>query len=68
MGISGEEHDLVGRLRNERVKALAEIFDGLRPRLWRIVDLRLDRRLHGRVDVASISSGPNRRMACTKMR
>lgn len=45
---------MVGRLRNERVKALAEIFDGLRPRLWRIVDLRLDRRLHGRVDVDDV--------------
>lgn len=30
--------------------ALAELFTRHRPRLWRMVNVRLDRRLHGRVD------------------
>jgi RNA polymerase sigma-70 factor (ECF subfamily) len=44
-----EEAELVRRLRDDP-QALATLFTRHRPRLWRMVSVRLDRRLHGRVD------------------
>ncbi|WP_435011463.1 sigma-70 family RNA polymerase sigma factor [Tundrisphaera lichenicola] len=48
----GEEEpgDLVERVRGGDERALAQIFSRYRDRLWRMVRVRLDRRLWGRVD------------------
>lgn len=47
---SGWDVDLEYRLRQGDRQALAELFDLHRPRLWRMVNFRLDRRLVGRID------------------
>ena len=44
-GDSGENDDLVSRLRAGDPQALAELFAARRERLWRMVDFRLDQRL-----------------------
>ena len=48
-GVGRDEADLIRALRDDP-EALAELFTRHRDRLWRMVDVRLDRRLHGRVD------------------
>jgi RNA polymerase sigma-70 factor (ECF subfamily) len=45
-----ESEDALIRLRGGDDRALAELFSRYRPRLWRMVQFRLDRRLYGRVD------------------
>lgn len=47
---SNESDLLIGRLRGGDREALAELFSMHRPRLWKTVHFRLDRRLRGRVD------------------
>jgi len=47
---SGWDGELENRLRRGDRQALAEFFGRHRPRLWRMVHFRLDRRLCGRVD------------------
>jgi RNA polymerase sigma-70 factor (ECF subfamily) len=49
VGDGREEAVLIGSLRADPT-ALAELFTRHRERLWRMVNVRLDRRLHGRVD------------------
>lgn len=52
-----ENHDyemLLERLKEGDQKALAELFSRHRERLWRMVNFRMDRRLHGRVDADDI--------------
>jgi RNA polymerase sigma-70 factor (ECF subfamily) len=44
-----ESSDLVNRVIHGDKRALAELFDEQRPRLRRIVNFRLDRRIYGRV-------------------
>ena len=54
---SGEDvrdDDLLGRARAGDPRALAELFERSRPRLRRMVGLRLDRRLAGRLDAADV--------------
>lgn len=46
--------DLVEQLRKGDRKALAEVFMAYRERLYRMIRLRLDRRLHGRVDTSDV--------------
>lgn len=43
-------HTLLGQLRAGQPEALGELFGLYRERLWRMVRMRLDRRLSGRVD------------------
>ncbi|MBN2584224.1 MAG: sigma-70 family RNA polymerase sigma factor [Planctomycetes bacterium] len=45
-----QHQDLEGRLRSGDERALADLFSLHRPRLWRMVQFRLDPRLSGRVD------------------
>lgn len=45
---------LLERLREGDTKALATLFEGYRPRLWRIINFRLDHRLAGRVDAEDV--------------
>ncbi len=49
-----EEERLLTRLREGDGSALAKLFEGYRPRLWRIVNFRLDHRLAGRVDAEDV--------------
>jgi RNA polymerase sigma-70 factor, ECF subfamily len=49
-GITEGDQDLAERLRAGDTQALAELLARHRDRLWRLVQFRLDRRLHGRVD------------------
>jgi RNA polymerase sigma-70 factor (ECF subfamily) len=46
--------DLLQRVRNKDAEAIAEIFACYRPRLRRMVRLRIDRRLQGRVDASDV--------------
>lgn len=46
--------DLINRVIRSDVDALAEIFAIFQPRLWRMVNFRLDRRLQGRVDADDV--------------
>ncbi len=55
MTIDHREFDeLLEAARNGDEQALANLFDGYREKLERIVKLRLDRRLQGRVDPADV--------------
>jgi RNA polymerase sigma-70 factor (ECF subfamily) len=45
---------LVDRVIHGDRAALAILFDHYRPRLWRIVNFRIDQRLHGRVDTDDV--------------
>jgi len=47
-------NDLRARLERGDEQALAALFELHRERLWRIVNFRLDRRLHGRVDAEDV--------------
>jgi RNA polymerase sigma-70 factor, ECF subfamily len=51
---SGTTEALLGRLRAGDQQALAELFERYRERLRRMVRLRLDRRLQGRVDPSDV--------------
>jgi RNA polymerase sigma-70 factor (ECF subfamily) len=51
---SGETHELLRRAGGGDQQALAELFDSYRDRLRRMVRLRLDRRLLGRVDPSDV--------------
>jgi len=46
--------DLLGRAKSGDEQALAELFNGYRDRLRRMVHLRLDRRLQGRLDPSDV--------------
>ncbi len=48
------ERDLVNRVIDGDHDALAELFSEHRDRLWRMINFRLDPRLHGRVDADDI--------------
>jgi RNA polymerase sigma-70 factor (ECF subfamily) len=50
----GDLQDLLRRAGAGDVQAQGELFGAYRDRLWRMVRLRLDRRLQGRVDAADI--------------
>ena len=55
MEFSTEESDeLVTRLKGGDQQALAELYSQHRPRLWRMIHVRLDPRLRGRVDADDI--------------
>lgn len=54
MSDSGPSDVLLPRLKAGDPQALAEAFTGFRPRLRRMVSLRLDRRLQGRVDPSDV--------------
>ena len=45
---------LLEQLRTGDTKALAQLFESYRPRLWRIINFRLDHRLAGRVDAEDV--------------
>jgi len=49
-----DEAKLVNRVVEGDEQALAELYSGCWDRLWRMVQFRLDRRLHGRVDADDI--------------
>lgn len=51
---AGESNELLERVRRGEEAALAEAFSAYRERLWRTVNFRLDRRLHGRVDADDV--------------
>lgn len=51
---SGPSDVLLPRLKAGDPQALAEAFTGFRPRLRRMVSLRLDRRLQGRIDPSDV--------------
>ena len=51
--VSGSEPSL-DRLREDPVQGLAELFEHYRPRLRRMVQLRLDPRLARRVDASDV--------------
>ncbi|MBI1345201.1 sigma-70 family RNA polymerase sigma factor [bacterium] len=46
--------ELLERLRAGNTQALAVLFEMYRPRLWRIINFRLDHRLAGRVDAEDV--------------
>ena len=54
--VSHTEHDqeLIDRVINGDENALAELFSQHRDRLWRMVNFRMDPRLHGRVDADDV--------------
>jgi RNA polymerase sigma-70 factor (ECF subfamily) len=54
MGNSSATNDLLARVRGGDQQALANLFARYRDRLRRMVRLRLDRRLHGRVDPSDV--------------
>ena len=49
-----DEKALVNQVINGDENALAELFSNFRPRLWRMVNFRMDPRLHGRVDADDV--------------
>jgi RNA polymerase sigma-70 factor (ECF subfamily) len=49
-----EDEDLGNRLSRADPAALAEVFAIHRPRLWRMVNFRLDRRMVGRIDADDV--------------
>lgn len=51
---TADEARLLERLRNGEEAALAGLFEIYRPRLWRIINFRLDHRLAGRVDAEDV--------------
>ena len=48
------EDQLVGQLEQGNDQALGELFELHRPRLQKLLEFRMDRRLRGRVDVEDI--------------
>ena len=50
MTTASSEQELTRRAAQGESAALAELFDLYRPRLWRLVNFRLNARLQGRVD------------------
>ena len=50
LNTSHSEDELTQRASGGDMSAMAELFDLFRPRLWRLVNFRLDARLQGRVD------------------
>jgi RNA polymerase sigma-70 factor, ECF subfamily len=50
----GYINELVRRAAGGEEAALVELFSGYRSRLWRMIQLRLDRRLQGRVDPSDV--------------
>lgn len=53
-GLSDEFHDLVVSACQGNAQAMAELFDHFRPRLRRMVEVRIDPRLNGRVDASDV--------------
>ncbi|MCA9215345.1 MAG: sigma-70 family RNA polymerase sigma factor [Planctomycetales bacterium] len=53
-GLPDEMHDLVVKACDGDDTAMAELFDHFRPRLMRMVEVRIDPRLSGRVDAADV--------------
>jgi len=54
MALGLEETDELSRLRDGQEAALAELFDRYRPKLARMIAIRFDSRLHGKVDPEDI--------------
>ncbi|MEZ6126101.1 MAG: sigma-70 family RNA polymerase sigma factor [Planctomycetaceae bacterium] len=54
MSSSDHERELIEQVVHGDVDALAELFSAHRDRLWRMVNFRMDPRLHGRVDADDI--------------
>ena len=52
--VDGDGQVLLDRLRSGDERALGDLFDRYRDRLWRIVHFRMDRRLAGRADADDI--------------
>jgi RNA polymerase sigma-70 factor, ECF subfamily len=50
----GYINELVRRAAGGEEAALVELFSGYRSRLWRMIQLRLDRRIQGRVDPSDV--------------
>ena len=50
----GYINELVRRAAGGEEAALVELFSGYRSRLWRMIQLRLDRRLQGRIDPSDV--------------
>jgi RNA polymerase sigma-70 factor (ECF subfamily) len=53
-GDGGVPEDLLDQARGGSPEALARLFGHYRERLWRMVHLRLDRRLQGRIDPSDV--------------
>lgn len=51
---TNDDEEWLARLREGESDALAAIFERYRPRLWRIINFRLDHRLSGRVDAEDV--------------
>lgn len=51
---TNDEQRLLEQLRDGNTRALAQLFESYRPRLWRIINFRLDHRLAGRVDAEDV--------------
>lgn len=54
MSQTEHERELIDRVVNGDENALAELFSSHRDRLWRMVNFRMDPRLHGRVDADDV--------------
>lgn len=54
MAETDEERQLVARVIDGDQSALAELFSRHRDRLWRMINFRMDPRLHGRVDADDV--------------
>ena len=52
-GLPDEMHDLVVKACDGDASAMAELFDHFRSRLRRMVEVRIDPRLNGRVDAST---------------
>ena len=52
--LTDQERDLIDRVVNGDKDALATLFSSHRDRLWRMVNFRMDPRLHGRVDADDV--------------
>lgn len=52
--LTDEERELIDRVVNGDENALAILFSSHRDRLWRMVNFRMDPRLHGRVDADDV--------------
>ncbi|MEZ6129736.1 MAG: sigma-70 family RNA polymerase sigma factor [Planctomycetaceae bacterium] len=54
MAQTEHERQLIARVANRDEDALAELFSQHRDRLWRMVNFRMDPRLHGRIDADDV--------------
>ncbi|MCR9199332.1 MAG: sigma-70 family RNA polymerase sigma factor [Planctomycetaceae bacterium] len=52
--LTDHDRELIDRVVNGDKDALAELFSAHRDRLWRMVNFRMDPRLHGRVDADDV--------------